>query len=891
MYVKRSGGISNRPGFEHVKVSQTQESIPNKGMPQEIKGFTWWSPEAEDFVTIEYAHHAVLGRGFFIDGNAPSASLTFSFTGPPVHKVRFVPLKDRIFITPPAQLIYDPAYDALAGSQTQNVALSNEVAGVLAVEDRYGNFFPNLGITIGGLTVGISTGPWIPAAYLVTYVLEDGQEKILGESYDTAATGVSTARSPAMPHAQCTHRVDLTLSAALPQVKGFNFYRGSGYQGLGHTYFKLVGRVPYNGTALSVKFTDYGADDPSQTPPLDNSMMRGATGPVNGYLDGVNCAAYFQQRLIMGMEPGITPSIKAGDICVSAVGVPEQVRAPVVFSNTGAFKFSIPVKDGTPPVAFLSMERLIAFTQRGVYVMQGGEQGVLTPTSLNPALISEEGCSKLVEPKISGTRGYFLNAAHTKLMSIKFTVDGNLEVTEASRFSSHLIKKGVMELEVITGEEDQIYLVTHDGDLVVATVNEEGVHGFSTYDTNGGYVEGIFRGKGEKLQIGKYFGGSRPEPLHDVLMVHMIRNGVRMVERLGVRDDSSKLVECFADGFIRFGRILRESAETSGYYQQHAYGADPFPFEAIFSPLISIEDSGEGWNAGAELNFKCSDWLVLPPYGPESMVLHFFYKNSEGKEQVARATIDTTDYTDEVGDTTFGAHNPDGEVRVYKGSFDVEVPEQLREGGDGSVPEITVWSRWLPAFNKISHNTYYPEFGLPALDENTLYPVWIAGKGEDSDDAPVSLVADGEILSSPLNPNKPTLNITKAGDVLTLELGDYFCNGYVGLPYESEFETLDIETGDNRTLTDSNKLINAFGMGVLETRGGFFGMPGMDIEDMEEAIIRNDGDASQQVTNKNGYLEVPIPAEWNGHGRVAAKNVDPVPMTILSVYPKGIAGN
>jgi hypothetical protein len=36
-----------------------------------------------------------------------------------------------------------------------------------------------------------------------------------------------------------------------------------------------------------------------------------------------------------------------------------------------------------------------------------------------------------------------------------------------------------------------------------------------------------------------------------------------------------------------------------------------------------------------------------------------------------------------------------------------------------------------------------------------------------------------------------------------------------------------------------------------------------------------------------GDTDVTIPAEWNSNGRVAMRNVDPIPFTVLAVIPRG----
>ena len=161
----------------------------------------------------------------------------------------------------------------------------------------------------------------------------------------------------------------------------------------------------------------------------------------------------------------------------------------------------------------------------------------------------------------------------------------------------------------------------------------------------------------------------------------------------------------------------------------------------------------------------------------------------------------------------------------------------------------------------------------------------VAGSSE------AAAACDGKVISSPLNPNVGAINITFDGSELRIDFPDYYGYGYVGVPYQSEFETMDLETSGERTLTDAKKLITSAGVGMLNTRGGFIGLPDKSFDDMEEIVFRTDEDVNHGPENFNGHKVVNFPSEWNVPGRVNIKNVDPVPMTILSVYPNGIAGD
>jgi len=843
MFVKRSGGVSNRSGFKFIKKHLNQVDIPSKGDDPKIKGFVFWSVEDQAWKTLEYAKRSGGGYAFYVDGVEivlPAAGDPAWITSPTEpHKVRFTVVKDNIFVTPEIIKQFPTDFYPPDTTETFNAIIDKDYA-----VNPLGEYLV-VASSFTGFISGVA--PFLPVSYLVTATFTDGRECVVTNAETTGYTSawnstVAPVGNLVHPHSQLSVNLTLTLSGAAPTVKSFQLYRAAGAAGIGSSFYKLAGRSPYNGLATSITFHDYGQDDPSITPPLDSSMY------IDGVFRGAKFSSYYQQRLIVGMESGLSDNLKAGDMIASKLGGPFQIKAPIIYSNTGSFQFSIPVNDGTDPVAALSMDRLIIFTEKGVYVVRGGEQGVLTPTTINPLLISDEGCSSTVEPKMAGRRGYFINAAHTKLMGIVFSNDGNLEVFEASLLSDHLLYEGVHTLEVISGEEDTVYLCRRDGKLVRVTCSEEGVHGFSEVETEG-YVESIYKGKAQREYVHQ-FSNDEFDRYYDVLFAYVIKNGFRCVEQLEVRNDKTKEGEFFADSFSRFGwRKARNG--THGWVKI----SGRFYFTSIY---INIPE--QTWDSG-EITVHVNNVDGDPM--PTDLI--FYY--GEGQqflmtELTSAGASGDTDYPD-----------------AYTASINVEVPEELRDikaMGLSEEEERYQTSNWCPATTKAYLSAEHAE--ILKLSEEPLA---------------VSVMADGVVLSSPLNPNKPTFYTQYDSDLSLyyVDLEDYYAYGYIGLPFESEMETLDIETGDNRTLTNSKKLISGIGLGLLETRGGFAGVPDRDIEEMEEFVFREDGDISQVKSNINGYYEPLIPSEWTKHGKVAIKNVDPVPMTVVSIYPKGTAGD
>lgn len=152
----------------------------------------------------------------------------------------------------------------------------------------------------------------------------------------------------------------------------------------------------------------------------------------------------------------------------------------------------------------------------------------------------------------------------------------------------------------------------------------------------------------------------------------------------------------------------------------------------------------------------------------------------------------------------------------------------------------------------------------------------------------VSVFGDGQVVASPNNAAYP--EITVAGGAITLPW--HFAVIHVGLPYITDLETLDIDSSQGESIIDKQKLVSRVSMHVEDTRGLFVGgrVPEDDTVDpldglFEAKIIEEQND--EPTAMKTGVVEVDIESHWNSNGRVLVRQVDPLPMSILSIAPTG----
>lgn len=152
----------------------------------------------------------------------------------------------------------------------------------------------------------------------------------------------------------------------------------------------------------------------------------------------------------------------------------------------------------------------------------------------------------------------------------------------------------------------------------------------------------------------------------------------------------------------------------------------------------------------------------------------------------------------------------------------------------------------------------------------------------------ISVFADGYVVSSPYNPSYFKVTVQNGKAILNRPYRVI----HAGLPYISDFETLDIDTIDGETLIDKKILVNRLTLGVEETRGLWLGtkapdVPGDYLAGLVESKVRyleNYEEPTKLLTDK---ITENIAGDWHTSGRIFARQVEPLPASILATVPAG----
>jgi hypothetical protein len=137
----------------------------------------------------------------------------------------------------------------------------------------------------------------------------------------------------------------------------------------------------------------------------------------------------------------------------------------------------------------------------------------------------------------------------------------------------------------------------------------------------------------------------------------------------------------------------------------------------------------------------------------------------------------------------------------------------------------------------------------------------------------IGFLADGNVLSQQVVTAGAIANLGRCYEVI-----------HAGLPYDCDFETLDLDVNGEQ-MRDRRKSISSVSLLIQDSRGGFVGPDEDNLLELKvDTVI---GDPLDLVT---GIKEINITATWEQGGRFMVRQSDPLPLAILSAIPCGSVG-
>lgn len=104
---------------------------------------------------------------------------------------------------------------------------------------------------------------------------------------------------------------------------------------------------------------------------------------------------------------------------------------------------------------------------------------------------------------------------------------------------------------------------------------------------------------------------------------------------------------------------------------------------------------------------------------------------------------------------------------------------------------------------------------------------------------------------------------------------------HVGLPFDSDFETLDVNI-QGQSIQDKKKNVRSVTLLVEKTRGL---RVGPDPNNLLDVLPVPSGEYDKPISEVTGQMECNIISDWSTGGRVFVRQSDPLPVTILAAIP------
>lgn len=784
---------------------------------------------------------------------------------------------------------------------------------------------------------GAGTAPAATArvSYVITAVRKDGTEEMFMtvRSNDTASSNITfdnhivcrqfidPASTGALYYPDSGYKPSLLIEniilskdiEGLPKLKAFNIYRGIENDPNFVTTFSLVNRFPVfknSSTNFRIKFTDYGESDPSITPPMDRTFyiqnpsivemgaeISGSTFSPNKIVS----AAFYQSRLFVGLEKSEVfdnEATTSNTIMASKLNAPEQMCLPLITNPAEAFTFQVPEESGGYLTHLAASSKLIAFTNKSVFVFMGDEAGTLSPLALNPVKVFQVGAKAGVPPCTFGEYTFFAMEGVPSIGFIRISPEGSIAYGDALPISRHIFEEkgdSIVAMKVLNGPDSsqiRAQVLTERNKLIELT-GTEGVFGISRVLQAPGtdmvpvaLIENKtpIQYKSLATQTGGAFYRKSPSGVKYIRLPYY---------NLSELNTASKLFTPYVD------MALTEGIFDSGIsWAAPNMGSTEIPYNTNFlksnySMSITFVPGITDWSPGIELPIDLVvDQAGIPGEIPEQYLnderdfaIKFYAIDEYGNEQVCVGTLVAT------GDL-------DGDP--YKLVFAEEVPVLFQEKVFKMYCFTETYSNFESDFYKAGTT------GLAVLAANKLivpaghYDGYFETLAEvrnvpiiAGESVQIGLFADGEVISDLEENSIETVALYKDmgvdGFFWEVDFGGAFYSTInIGIPFIAEVQTLPVEVavGQGDSISDAGKLISAVSVSLYRTDGlevGEFGQPDEFLEQMDFTTVNS----PVQPVKFNGVKEYNFSSSWNKHGMIVLRSKPFRGFSISSITPKG----
>lgn len=518
--VRKSGGISNRPGLRFLYE-----------VPDALRLVRFEFSDDQTYVLVFYAgYFRILKAGAWVRLSAtPSAwsnaTLYTRATSRVTHAgSNWISTQTGTNKEPGVELAYwheltDDIYEfptPYDATQTQEfnyqqmgdliVMVHNGVAPqklARYAEDNW-NIFP------------FTTGPQVEAPAVVSCtpgaagsIAYDYTVTSVGVTYEESlasavpATGTSAEPTPDVPNA-----VSWTTD---PYAIEYNIYK------------KVNGVYRYLGTAQGNTYSDTGVKPSSiDGPPVEFTMFS-----TSGDYPAV--VAFIQQRLAFASTIN-----EPEKVWLSRIGAFNNFTFSTPLQDDDSISFTLAGRKVSRVRAFIEVGEPIVFTQNGEWLLMGDQNGVLTPTSINAKQMAYNG-SSIVDPVVVDNTAIYAQARGSIIRDLRYVAESEgYSGKDLTVYSDHFFRRRVItHISYQQNPYSVVWAVTDDGQLFgLSYLREHEIWGWHAHPTDGEFIDVV----------------SIPEGNDDAVYVLVNRTieGVERtyVERMEPREEED-LQECF----------------------------------------------------------------------------------------------------------------------------------------------------------------------------------------------------------------------------------------------------------------------------------------------------------------------------------------------------------
>jgi hypothetical protein len=791
MFVRRHGGVANRPGTEFIGevkdsskvvilrkfvLSDSQTYVLEfgegyirffkNGARLNVSGVAAWS-NATNYVIGDLVvqggvnYYCVLAH---INQVPPNAGYWYPLTGtiyeipsayfaPDLAAIRFAQSTDTITLVHPSYAVRE-----LKRSAETTWTLSKVTFG------------PALPAPTGFGTAGGAAGAVL--YWLVSAINDETFEE------GPAAGGNAVNRVPSAG-------TPTTISwTAVSGATRYNIYRST--DGASYGYIGSASGVSFSDIATAPDYT-HPPQNATRDPFANTVTPESATGkhPV--------AVGFYQQRRIFANNapnPETVWGSKSGLRNNFGTSYPIQADDAVTFTLVG--------RKANPIMHLLDLGALVIFTTAEEKLVEGDQSGILRPDAINPRKISSNGSGTL-RPLEVGDSAIYLQARGSLVRDLTPLSADSYEGTDLTVFASHLFEGfSIVDWDFSLNPNSIVWAIRSDGELLGLTyMRDQSIWGWHHHDTDGTFENVCVVPEGSEDRV--------------YLVVKRTIGGVtkRYVERMASRfyadPEDAFFVDCGLsyDGWNTGATTMTLSGGSSWDETE----------------LLTLTASAGAFAAG-----DVGNQVFLP------------YVDADGNDALLRLRIDS--YTS---------------ATVVKGFADKTVPASLR---------AIATTNWALAKKTMS--------GLSHLEGKSL-----------------SVLGDGYVVASPNNEAYDLATVT-AG-VITLP--EPHAVIHAGLPFISDFEPLELDAAGAATIKNQKLLVNRVGLYLERSRGIWIGPPDGPTDDdplaeLQEWKARDEENYSSPTDERTAFIDVQVESRW-GNGRFLVRQVDPVPVAILSATPIG----